>query len=64
MHYYKDLLVVIYEMTVPSLPGAIFQPVLLKTDKKQIFNNEIFIDNKTNLSRENHSLCSRHQLSF
>ena len=37
MHYYKNFLFVINEMTVLSLPGAIFQSVPLETGNKQIF---------------------------
>ena len=59
MHYYKNFLFVINEMTVLSLPRAIFQSVLLETGNKQIFNNKICVDDKATLSRENHSLGSR-----
>ena len=59
---FKNFLFVVNEMTVLSLPGAIFQSVLLETGNKQIFNNKICVDDKATLSRENHSLGSRHQL--
>lgn len=41
IYIFTRFTLVIYQMTVPALPGTIFQFVLLETDNNQIFTNKI-----------------------